>query len=263
MLRILQNSLLMIGCLGVVGCERTTPATQPAATQPSGPPTVAELRQTAWRVWNEHQTMTADIEIEVVTPSATGRLVTRETGTVEAMNTGQHPLVRVELDSRKVWQTTGEPVERELRMLTVFDGQYTWDLTQSEEASMAIKAGPTARPAVTGNQVLGTLDGFFELEVQPDEVVDGRRVWVVYGTPGPSGPGHVKRAAVYIDQQHGVLVKSVLEGQQPNSGKTSTFRNFKFDIELDPQRFQFEVPPGVELFDQTGEAGGASGPTGG
>jgi outer membrane lipoprotein-sorting protein len=58
---------------------------------------------------------------------------------------------------------------------------------------------------------------------------------------------------MYYSQEHGVPVKSVMYGPDGKPITTMTFSDYKFDVKIDPQRFVFKAPEGVQVIDQTAQ----------
>jgi hypothetical protein len=95
-----------------------------------------------------------------------------------------------------------------------------------------------------------------DLKVLPEQTIDGQKVWVIEGMRHePDRHTGVVRTVVYFLQDSGALRR--LEHYDAANARCETYdyTDFQYDVELDPQGFVFNPPPGAHVIDRTRRRG--------
>jgi len=78
--------------------------------------------------------------------------------------------------------------------------------------------------------------------------VDGRAAYVIEVTVVT--PSYYKNL-FYFDQESGMLTKTVMLNFKGQCLTSYTLTNLKLDVDINPDRFVFKAPEGVEIRDMT------------
>jgi outer membrane lipoprotein-sorting protein len=115
-----------------------------------------------------------------------------------------------------------------------------------------VKAKAEAQ-SLAGEAMFKALREQHNLTLADDEELSGEKCWVIHATPKkPGRPGEAAKVAYYFRQKDGATVQMLGYDADGNKMMTATFSEIKFDEKLDPQRFEFKVPEGVQVMDMTG-----------
>jgi hypothetical protein len=94
------------------------------------------------------------------------------------------------------------------------------------------------------------LKALYDIELLPEETIDGAAVCVFKLTP-KAGSGGEGSALEYFRKDCGYPVKIVHFDAAGKAVMTATYTDIKLNQEISPERFVFNTPPGVELVDLT------------
>lgn len=204
------------------------------------------------------KSLTADMksETDMVTPQMT--MKGQGTGTIEFMRKGDKLFSRVEM-TNKMTQKMGETENKmEQSMVSIIDGEYAWSLVEMAGNKNASKTrlDPNAAPVPT-KETFERYAKDFDIKLLPDEKVSGRDCFVLELKPkaGNSAATMMGRQVQWYDKETGMPMKIVVDSPEGKPFQTVTFSNVKVNPDLNPDRFVFKAPEGVQVMDMSkGEA---------
>ena len=136
-------------------------------------------------------------------------------------------------------------------ILAVCDGEVTHTLMERMGQKVCVKAKAEAQ-SLAGEAMFKALREQHNLTLADDEEVNGEKCWVIQATPKtPGRPGEPAKVAYYFRQKDCATVQMLGYDADGNTMMTATFSEIKFDEKLDPKRFEFKVPEGVQVMDMT------------
>jgi len=140
----------------------------------------------------------------------------------------------------------------EHRQVVVMDGQVQYVLEESMGRKQARKEKIDPQMSGAPELVFADLekDGH-TFKLLPEEKVGDADCYVIEATPkSPDTEGHT-RLVLSFDKAHGIVLRTQAYRGGPEPMATVTMKNVKVDVDIDPKRFKFELPEGVELMDRT------------
>lgn len=222
---------------------------------------LAAVQKKIETAWAAHKSMTAKITTHTRVEQA-GQLVegTGE-GTFEFLRQGGKLMSRKELKGTLSQKMGEQEMVMHQQAQLIVDGQYAYAYSESVTEIMGNKM-PTQRMAskseidgqTSGDpkEMFAELTKDHDLKLLPEESIDSHKVYVIQASPRTKNPASpTGDLLLYFDQDGGFIRKMVV---QDNAGKpmhTVTYRDVKLDVDLDPARFVFKAPEGVEVIDQT------------
>jgi outer membrane lipoprotein-sorting protein len=209
---------------------------------------LATVEKDLTRAWDKTKSMTAKITMTTNMDMGGKPLESKGDGTLEMLHKGDKIYMRMELKT-----TMPQPVgatATEQSMLTILDGEYAWTLSETMGQKMAMKTKPDARMMGDPKSTFAELRKDHELKLLPDETVDGTKVYVIEATPKDTG-GTPSKTLLYFGKDHGMLVKTLVQNPEGKPTMTMTYTDIKYDVDINPDRFVFKPPPGVEVQDLT------------
>jgi outer membrane lipoprotein-sorting protein len=145
----------------------------------------------------------------------------------------------------------GQETRSETAMTTICDGQYSYTIMDHQGQKSAVKS--EANPMVSGEiePVFDSLREHYTLEALPDEKVSGYDCYVVQAT-AVSAQNPMARHVYYFAKDLAVAIKTKTYDASGNVVMSLDTSDIKTNEEIDPERFVFKAPPGVEVQDMTG-----------
>ncbi|MCK4340704.1 MAG: outer membrane lipoprotein-sorting protein [Phycisphaerae bacterium] len=201
--------------------------------------------------WEKHTSLTAKLTVVTKIAGKISVVEGKSEGTLEVARTGAQTLIRQEIAMKRVWKVTGKTHKRERKSTVIFDDRHTYELAESEGKKTATKDVADRQPPVTPPFMLALLHKDYILKLLPEETLAGRKVYVIEAKPKDPKKVSIPQVVQYIDQERGVVLKSVTYGKNGEPEQTTTFTDFKFGVKIDPERFVFKPPDGVEVIDLT------------
>ena len=207
--------------------------------------------------WNKHKSMSAKLTQATHVEMGTTVMDMKGEGTLEMTRTGDKILARVELKSTVMSKSGDQENKSEQPMTTIIDGEFAYTVSEAMGQKMAFKN--KIDPMMVG-EPKATLEQFRktnELNLLPDETLDGKKVFVIEAgsKDKTAGAGVPSKVVCYFDQESGIMVKMTMLGADDKPMTTVTYTDIKLDPKIDPDRFKFTAPEGVKVIDQTGAAG--------
>ena len=225
------------------------PEKVPAKPSPSSGPAgeaddaVEALERTILAKWEKIRSLSA----KMTTTEESRRW--EGSGTYDCMRKGDEILVRMEVVNRAVLPPDKEVADTSRRMLTIYDGEFVYSLTEA----MGMKRGRKIEPdrgsgfEIAGPGVFKHLRRVNTPRVLPEDVVNDRPAYVIEGIPTL---GDQKRL-YYFDKELGIMIKLVVEDRQQERIRTLLITDVKVNPKFSDDHFVFTAPPGVSVRDMT------------
>jgi hypothetical protein len=207
--------------------------------------------------WAKHKSITAKITLEQRFELGGMVLQTKGDGIFECMRKGDKTLSRTELKLTTTQKFGDEEKKMDQEMLSIVDEQYSYTLSSSDfegqKRTIAVKGEIDPQMNPDPQVMFKRVAQDHDLKLMPEEAIDGKKVFVIAATPKEKmeSPAAPAKNLFYFLQEAGVLTKVVGVGQDDKPLQTMTYSDFKFDVDLKPERFEFKAPEGVEVIDQT------------
>jgi len=170
-------------------------------------------------------------------------------------------LTRYESRGKALRQSAGKVEQADdVSTVSIFDGQYLYDLRQTPRRVYATKAKPDRNPY----DPVGRLEvarSQFDAQLLPDRKFEGRDVYAIEFTPKAGDEASVTRRIVsYTDRHTGLPIKTISYDAEGRAVNVAEVVEWELNEDIPAERFAFRLPPGVELMDMTRgeEEGGGS-----
>lgn len=211
---------------------------------------LATVEKQIAQAWDKHKSMSAKIALTTNMEAGGTLLEGKGEGTIEFVHKGNKLYLRQELKNTMP-QPVGGGTKMEQNMLMVIDGEYAWTLSDAMGQKMAMKT--TIDPRMTGEPkgLFAELRKDHELKLLPDETLDGKKMYVIEATSKEKTAGAASKALYYFDRDSGFLVKMAVQSLDGKPTMTTSYSDIKYDVDINPDRFVFKVPEGVEVHDMT------------
>jgi outer membrane lipoprotein-sorting protein len=177
------------------------------------------------------------------------KISTKAESVVEYLKKDGKELHRQEMTTET---TFGAGQSMKSSITSVDDGEFLWGLQEQMGNTMVTKQkSGQMQGSPGGEKMFADLRERNNLKLLPEEKVDGVDCHVIEGTPKKAAPMRPTKELFYFGKKTGVLVKIVGMGENDKKMMTITFSDVKINPKLDPVRFVFKVPEGVQVTDMT------------
>jgi outer membrane lipoprotein-sorting protein len=200
------------------------------------------------------KSLSAKMNMKADMDMPTGKMSQTADGTLEYVRHGEKLKFRVDLKSTMVMG--GENGQKmESTILSIGDGEVVYTLTEQMGMKQAFKSKPDAGSApITAKSIFETMKKDNDLKLLADETVDGKASWAVEATPKKADPmSPVAKIIVYFAKDSGLVIKQVSQNNDGQPVQSIAFSDFKVDADINPNRFEFKAPEGVQVIDMTGQ----------
>ncbi|MCB9857470.1 MAG: hypothetical protein H6818_17450 [Phycisphaerales bacterium] len=230
-------------------------------------PTLIDVKKQISRKLGNIQTLQFKVKIvkgrefEVVGHQYTGRYETNGVVKLERRKKGMVSRYEQKTRMEDLEKGTPIPLENEFETVTITDEELTYharrDKVIFEEGEFWGDWQHLKRERAVDVNLLDPKSRYpkemYEAELRPDEVVDGKKVWVIEFKPkaSPSDDDPVQ-IRVWFDQETGLELKNLETYKNEKTKETRTFSEFVINAKIDPKEFKFELPEGGNLVDLTG-----------
>jgi len=165
-------------------------------------------------------------------------------------------LSRLESDTTSVNVVAGNEQKMDVKSLIIFDGEFQWTLNDMMGMKQATKQkADSAREAanpLSPKTHFQSQKKSFDLKVLDDESVDGKTCHVIEMTPkDPETKAMIGRTVTYFDKKTGINIKSVSYNPSGDVVSTVKITDIKINDNIDPDKFKFTPPAGVQVNDMT------------
>lgn len=193
--------------------------------------------------WSKLKSMSAKMTMEMKGPAMSGK----SDGTVEYLQQDGLELFRIEM---KMEQAMGDQ-KREISASTICDGKFVYTTSDMMGQKYVMKQKPDAMQVSPGGKLMfESLKKNSELKLLPDKKVDGKAAFVIEASPKAAGGQPSK---LFFAQDTGMMLKMVALDPEGNPAMTMSYTDVKLNPKLDPDRFVFKAPEGVQVMDMTGQ----------
>ena len=197
---------------------------------------LAGVQESLVQAWNKARSVKASMSMQVDGPAAT-----QQRGTYEMKADGDRRLVRVEMtmmDPRAKGSSAAP------RMTSVSDGAYTYVLHEQGGQTSAVRSALDPSMHMDPVQFFAKMEAHGEMELLPDETVDGREVVVIRVTPkgGDLADGYV---SYYLAKDCGLITQMVAIESAAGTTTRARLTDVQLDVDIPSDRFVFRTPPGV------------------
>jgi outer membrane lipoprotein-sorting protein len=181
-------------------------------------------------------------------------------GRFEMLRKDGKVFTRVEMKVTSTTKIGGKTEKQESTTLMITDGEYAYSYTEAAATKAAYKM---KCPTDWDQDPFEPLRKTNDLELLPDEKIDGVEVYVVQATPKKSAKDAAPGKTVqYYRKDCGFPAKVVMFDAAGKPMTATTYSGVKLDATISPDRFVFKAPAGVEVVDMTkmaqpGEKAGA------
>ena len=196
--------------------------------------------------WSKLESMSAKMTMEMSQAGASGK----SDGTVEYLKRDEKELFRSEM---KMTQEMGAQ-KMEVSVCMICDGEFAYTSTDMMGQKMVMKQKPDAMQGSPGGKsMFDNLEKINELKSLPDEKVDGKPTFVIEATPKAAGAQPPMKSKLFFAKDTGIMIKMVVLDAEGKSAMTMSYTEVKLNPKIDPGRFVFEAPEGVQIMDMTGQ----------
>ncbi|MBU0718360.1 MAG: hypothetical protein KJ749_08935 [Planctomycetes bacterium] len=196
--------------------------------------------------------LTAKVSMESRMDSSVASGKGRSSGTFACRRKGEKLLVYTQFESTMEMAnpSDGKPKEVILSVTRIDDGEFTYRLVdrQGQQQATKTKAANTLGPLP--EMVFKFLHQHHRLKVLPEDSIDGQPAVVIEGTPKVSAPGRGKVMS-FFSKDTGIVQKMQTYDDKGGIVATIRYTDIELNPKIDPERFVFKVPAGVEVTDQT------------
>lgn len=199
------------------------------------------------KAWGEFESMTADITINTSMQGMTNK----QTGTIEFDHKGGK--YRYRMDMKTETDMNGQKMTSTQTMVS--DGDYIYTLSEAmgQKHATKMKPLPGQMTAPVGKEMFDSLEKQYELKVLPDESVDGDAAYVIEAKPKQNMGSPTTTMKMYFVKKHGIMVKTLGLDASGAENMSMLYKNIKVNPKIDPSRFVFKAPEGVQVMDMTNQ----------
>ena len=172
------------------------------------------------------------------------------TGTHEFTRQGGKALSRTHMNVKRISNIAGKEILSEFSVLTIVNGDVMYTLRDQRGRTKALKTAAGGFQTADGWAMLDKLRKQHEFKLLPEETIDGSPVYVLEGKRKEESRDKDK-TKLYIAKDTGIVLKKIRVDESNRNSSTTIFSDVKLNPKIDPGRFVFEAPPGVEIEDKT------------
>jgi outer membrane lipoprotein-sorting protein len=201
--------------------------------------------------WNRHKSVTAHMRMESHRTRPDAATDGKGEGTLEVLRKDELYLQRTEARTELKMVTPEETVTSAVDVTIILDGESEYLIREGNGQKFYTKVPVNPGISIVPKTVLEYLATSAPLNVLPEETIDGQKAYVIEAVRSEAAKTGTLRTVVYFSQATGVLLRNEGYDEAKNKVETINYSDFQFDLEIDPQRFVFEAPPGVNVIDRT------------
>ncbi len=231
----------------------SAPASEPASAPAPNPEALAAVQKQIVEAWQKHRSIKAKVSVSLRT-EAEGTPVSGEGGgAMEMVQADGKTQVRLDLRITTSLTRDGQTMQVDQTSLSVDDGEFEYRITEQGDRRSATKSKRNPARGLNPRELFSNLGPEARLAQLPDEKIGDIDVFVLEATNVPRTSGSpFSTVRYYFSKAHGVLVRESASSDDGKNTRTVTFSEFAFDEPLDPARFVWQTPEGLELQDRTG-----------
>lgn len=204
--------------------------------------------------WEKHRSVSAEFALTQKMEMGGAKIGSTTKGTYEYLKDGDRQLYRMDMTTNIVQDSGGQTMKSSSKAVVIDDGEFQYVLTEVQQMPqpMAVKtkSDPT-KVGGSGKAMFDSLRKEYDLELMPDKTVDGESVYVIQGIPNATGPTGWAKTLFHFRKDVGMPVKMVYLDKDGKDVQTLTYTDIKLNPKIDPDRFVFKAPEGVQVMDMT------------
>ena len=199
--------------------------------------------------WSKHKSVTATLTAETHMDMGISVTDGKGTGTFELVRKDSKLYSRMELTSTLVRKIGDEEQKLDQHMLVIVDGEFAY--TYSEFAGQKTARKTRIEPKMTGNpkEILESHRKTHDLKLLPEQEIDGHKTYVIEASPKAGVLVPQRKMVFFFRQDIGLMVRMVAHNEAGKPVTTMTYGDIKLDVDIEPGRFVFKAPEGVEVLD--------------
>lgn len=200
--------------------------------------------------WTDITSVSAKVKINANMMGSTSEGTSMKSdGTLEVMVQDGKSLMRME--STMEHSMGGQTMK--MSSLMISDGEYTYALNDAMGQKMATKSKTnSADKSLFGSGMIAALKEHNEVSAGDDAKVDGKDCYVLVAK-SKSGSTDSPTLKYYFDKSNGLVLKVEGVGPKGETQMTVVYSDVKVNPKLDPQRFKFVAPEGVQVMEIPGQ----------
>jgi len=216
--------------------------------------TLDDVEQLVEEKWNGITSFRADISVDVKVPLGPLEVPSNAEGTIELMmvESGRKYRVKVKNHLAKSFLMRDGLTQD---VLTIFDGEHEYtELTifGRKQVNKRVPDTPGANQPMGGSAVFERLRSQGDVTLAGETEIDGAPVWIIdvksNGKPiEVQGPIEPSRIRVFLSQESGLQVRLLMFDEKNEELLRMRYSNLQLNPELEPARFTYTPPPGVEV----------------
>lgn len=201
--------------------------------------------------WKPIKTMTANMTVEFENQMGAATMKGKLNGKIEVLRKDDKTLLRQET-TMTMSGAPNAPEGMTMEMLMVSDGEIAQTLMEQMGQKIVRKMrADQAGSHGTPMDVLESLKKTHVLTVADDAEVEKEKCWVVNAVPKQPQPNAPTKMIHYFRQKDGAMVKMDGFNKDGKAIMKMTMTDIKTNVDIDPKRFEFEVPEGAMVQDMT------------
>ncbi|MCC6360915.1 MAG: outer membrane lipoprotein carrier protein LolA [Phycisphaerales bacterium] len=196
--------------------------------------------------WNDVKTLTASVsqKNKLKNGGLTG------TGTYEYARHDGKFLYRLKLDKELVANPAGKEMKFAEKTETIHDGEATYTLSEAMGRKNATKeqAAPEKPEGGDRKTMFEKLNKDNVVKLLPEAKVGETECYVMEATPNaPKSRAQVIKTVFYFAKETGMIMQIVGKNSENEDAEVMTFSEIKVNEKIDPDRFKFKAPEGVQV----------------
>lgn len=220
-------------------------------TQPAPDKLPARL-ESLLRKFERHKSVRAKVTSELNLAAGSNRVERRGEGTIELRRKGRGWLYRREMKYDTRTQIGQQKLKIEQSELIIDDGRVRYLVREALGRTTAVKTRSAPLEDADPRALFEALRATHKLRITGEGTLDGQQVLRIEArpkTPNPKSPYEVSEYALSLE--HGGFVRLVRKDYNGKPVETVRWSDYAFDKPIDPKRFEFKPPEGVQVIDRT------------
>lgn len=213
---------------------------------------LADVEKKIVEQWGRLRSIQAKIEYQMDMDVNGQKMRSEGQGTYQAMKKDDKLLLRTELTTNMLINAGGQDMKVAQTNTMVHDGQFDYTLMETMGRKTATKTRPKSLLKNDVKVMFEQLRKDNALQLLPEAKLGDEEAYVVEAKPNKKASNSsVARQLLYFSKKSGVMLKSVGQNEKGEPVETYAFSDIKLDEKIDPARFEFKAPEGVQVVDQS------------
>jgi len=202
--------------------------------------------------WDKVESMSSKMTITTNMTTEGMKAESKGSGTFEYITKDGKELQRHEM---KMTVSYGGSMTMESSTLMISDGVFLYTLAETMGHKSAVKTRmEDSNFSGSGSKArFQQLKKESNLKLLADEKIGGKDAWVIEASAKTPTPGTPFKMKMYFLKDTGAIAKTVGVDGAGVTVMTLSFTDVKINVKIDPSRFVFKAPAGVQVIDMTGK----------